>query len=295
MDAMPSGRSKSDTSNTRERSPRRSRLLAAAVVVAVLAGALGTTLVLALGRPMPSLSSTSQSDYTYYRSMMGRFDAGGSPMMGGGSAWLTGQGGYIWMMGSGSLAPEWQMGQPLPGFMMGSGSDMGQVMGRLFADAPGPRVSPAAAAALGARVPAGATVHRSDNQLTFSGRRVAFAVLASPSMPAENFRVAGLTDPTIVVPRDARVTIDVVNADEDMAHGLVITSKGTSAAPYLPMTTAALAFRGAAVWFLGHPTSAGMHEATMTFTASTAGSYRYVCPVPGHAQEGMTGAFVVTG
>ncbi len=51
----------------------------------------------------------------------------------------------------------------------------------------------------------------------------------------------------------------------------------------------------AAVWFPGGSTSAGMHEATMTFTASTAGSYRYVCPVPRHAQEGMTGAFVVTG
>jgi rusticyanin len=292
---MPSGgRSKSDTSNTRERSPRRSRLLAAAVVVAVLAGALGTTLALALGRPMPSLSSTSQSGYTYYRSMMGRLGAGGSPMMDGGSTWTTGQSGYTWMVGSASLAPEWQQGRPLPGFMMGASTGMGQVMGRLFADAPGQRVSPSAAAVLGARVPTGATADRSADRLTFSGRRIAFTVLASPTMPAENFRVAGLTDPTLVVPRGARVTIHVVNADDDMAHGLVITPGGSSATPYLPMTTASPAFRGAAVWFLGGSTSAGMHEATMTFTASVSGDYRYVCPVPGHAQEGMVGAFVVT-
>jgi hypothetical protein len=29
--------------------------------------------------------------------------------------------------------------------------------------------------------------------------------------------------------------------------------------------------------------------------ATPAGSCRYLCPVPGHAQEGMTGAFTVSG
>jgi uncharacterized cupredoxin-like copper-binding protein len=37
-----------------------------------------------------------------------------------------------------------------------------------------------------------------------------------------------------------------------------------------------------------------MHAATLGFTATTAGSYRYLCPVPGHAQKGMTGTFTVT-
>ena len=46
-------------------------------------------------------------------------------------------------------------------------------------------------------------------------------------------------------------------------------------------------------WFLGNPTSAGMHAGTLTFTAATPGSYRYLCPVPGHAQKGMAGAFTV--
>ena len=48
------------------------------------------------------------------------------------------------------------------------------------------------------------------------------------------------------------------------------------------------------MWFLGNPTAAGMHTATLTFTASTPGTYRYVCPVPGHAQEGMTGTFTIS-
>ena len=40
-------------------------------------------------------------------------------------------------------------------------------------------------------------------------------------------------------------------------------------------------------------TSAGMHAGTLTFTASTAGTYHYLCPVPGHAQKGMVGTFQV--
>lgn len=63
----------------------------------------------------------------------------------------------------------------------------------------------------------------------------------------------------------------------------------------MPMMSARPAFQGGAVWFLGYPTSAGVHTGTLTFTAYTAGTYTYLCPVPGHAQKGMAGTFVVTG
>jgi len=36
-----------------------------------------------------------------------------------------------------------------------------------------------------------------------------------------------------------------------------------------------------------------MHAGTLTFTAVTPGSYQYLCSVPGHAQDGMAGAFTV--
>jgi len=62
----------------------------------------------------------------------------------------------------------------------------------------------------------------------------------------------------------------------------------------MPMMTERPAFTGAALWFLGNPTSAGMHEGTLTFTATTPGTYQYLCPVPGHAQQGMTGTFTVS-
>lgn len=165
-------------------------------------------------------------------------------------------------------------------------------MGDPFANAPGPRVSPAEAAQLGDQVPSGAAVDQSANRVTFASRNVDFAAVASPAMPAENFRVAGLTNPTVVVPVGAHVQIELVNADADMAHGLVVAAEGAQSSP-MPMMTAAPAFSGSALWFLGAPTSAGMHAGLLTFSASAAGTYSYFCPVPGHAQDGMVGMFVV--
>ncbi len=178
--------------------------------------------------------------------------------------------------------------------MMGGsdGSDPGTVMGSLFANAPGPRVSAAEARRLGTQVPAGASVNRADRIITFTTATVNLAVLASPSMPAESFRIAGLTDPTISVPAGAHVTIELVNADSDMAHGLVIMPAG-AAGSAMPMMTAAPSFPWAALWFLGNPTAAGMHAGTLSFTAASPGSYQYLCPVPGHAREGMAGTFTV--
>jgi rusticyanin len=216
-------------------------------------------------------------------------------MMGSGSyGSMMGETGYRWMMG-GASAPGWMRGEALPGFVMGLSADPGKVMGALFAKAPGPRVSPAEATRLGNEDPDGATVNTAQNRLTFSGSTVQLVVLASPAGgPDETFRTAGMVNPTIAVHSGARVSIEVVNADPDTAHGLVITATGSTSS-LMPMMTAAPAFSGSAVWFLGNPTSAGMHVGTLSFIASNAGTYRYLCAVPGHARKGMAGTFVVAG
>jgi uncharacterized cupredoxin-like copper-binding protein len=59
------------------------------------------------------------------------------------------------------------------------------------------------------------------------------------------------------------------------------------------MMTSRPAFAGSALWFPGNPTTAGMHAGTLSFTASAPGTYHYLCPVPGRAQKGMTGTFIV--
>jgi uncharacterized cupredoxin-like copper-binding protein len=102
-----------------------------------------------------------------------------------------------------------------------------------------------------------------------------------------------MVNPDIFVTAGARVTIQVINADPDTAHGLVVTASSATSS-WMPMMTASPAFPGSALWFLGNPTSAGMHAGTLTFTASTPGTYHYLCAVPGHAQKGMTGTFTVT-
>jgi rusticyanin len=282
----------------------RTRLAIVITAAALAAAGAGAVVAFAVGSSpgssspaagSPAAARASGSGYSYYRSMMGsRY---GGSMMGGPASssygWMMGGSGYRWMMG-GTAAPGWMRGGALPGFMMGTSHDPGKIMGAAFANAPGPRVSAARALRLGNQVPAGASVNRAANRITFSGTSVRLAVLTSPSMPDETFRIAGLTNPAITVPAGARVTIEVINADSDMAHGLVITAAGAGSS-WMPMMTTPPRFAGAAAWFLGNPTSAGMHAATITFTAATPGHYRYLCPVPGHAQKGMAGSFTVSG
>src|SRR5580692_1101604 len=276
----------------------------AMIVAAAAAVTLGAGAAISACGSAGQAPAAGDAAYSYYQSMMRRLDGGSAggagSMMGGGvqsgqpsAGSMMGGPGYRWMMG-GRSAPEWMRGQALPGFMMGSGTDPGKVMGALFANAPGTRVSPAQAARLGNQVPAGATVSRAEHRITLSGASIRIVVLASPSGgPGETFRVAGMVNPAIVVTAGARVSMEIVNADPGNANGLVITG-GRAGSAWMPMMTARPAFPGSALWFLGSPTAAGMHAGTLSFTAAVAGTYRYLCPVPGHAQEGMAGAFVVS-
>ena len=266
----------------------RRRLVVILAVAALFAGVLGAGLALSLGGT--STPTTGSSSYSYYQSMMGGY-AGGS-MMGGSPGSMMGNSGYQWMIG-GTNAPGWMTGGSLPGYMMGSSNDPGTVMGQFWANAPGPRVSSAVATRLGDQTPTGATLNRAADRIIFTGKNVQLVALASPTMPGENFRIAGMTNPTVVVLEGATVTIELINADGDMAHGLVVTADGASASA-MPMMADPPAFSGAALWFLGESTSAGMHEGTLTFTASHAGTYQYLCPVPGHTEEGMVGTFQVS-
>jgi rusticyanin len=277
------------------------RLAAAISLAAFAAASLGVGAGVAAcgstGHVPAAAGPPGGSEHSYYRSMMGRLYAASGPsgMMGSTSsrAWMMSETGYRWMMG-GLDAPAWMQGSALPGYMMGTSHDPGKIMGALFANAPGTRVNPVQAATLGRQLPVGATVSSAGHRITFSGTSVRLVVLASPADgPDETFRIAGMVDPVVVVKAGARVSIQVVNADPDTAQGLVITAGGAGSS-WMPMLTASPAFTGSAVWFLGNPTSAGLHTATLSFTASTPGTYRYLCPVPGHAQDGMTGTFIVS-
>ena len=282
-----------------QRPPRRERragrrnlaLLAAALVASGLGAGIAVAVSGSSSQPPVRLGSSAVSAYQYYESVMGRY--GGGSMMGGPYGSMMGSSGYRWMMG-GNGAPGWMDGGNLPGAMMGSGNDPGKVMGTLWANSPGPRVSQTDATRLGNEVPPGATLNAPANTVSFSAATVHLVVLASPAGgPDMTFRSAGLVNPTIEVRADARVSIELINADSDTAHGLAVTSAGSASSSWMPMMTAAPAFPSSALWFLGDPTSAGLHAGTITFTAASPGTFQYLCPVPGHAQKGMVGMFVV--
>lgn len=271
------------------------RAVVIAATAALLGAGLGVGITVAVNRgtssspPAATTPAQSQSlPYTYYQSMMGGY---GGSMMGGAYGWMMGQAGYQWMVG-GAQAPAWMMGNALPGFMMGSSADPGAAMGQFWAGAPGPRADAATAQRLATATPSGATVNAAANRITFSGQSVRFDVVASPSSADDQFEVAGLINPTIAVPAGSSVSMELINSDTGSAHGLVVTTAAAQPS-VMPMMTDHPAFTGSAVWFLGDATSAGMHEATATFTASTAGTYQYLCPVPGHAQHGMYGTLIV--
>lgn len=276
---------------------KHTRLAAAIGAVALLAGGLGAGLEWAHNSSSPAHLGGVGADgsmYSYYQSMMGSY-YDSSMSRGGGlsSGSMMGADGYAWMMG-GVHAPGWMNAGTLPSSMMGTSTDPGKVMGSVWANAPGARVSPTEAIRLGNALPTGASVDASTKRITFSTKSVSLVALASPSGgPDETYRIAGIVNPTVVVPNGAHVSIEVVNADPDTAHGLVVTTVGGSTSR-MPMMTVTPAFSGSALWFLGDPTSAGMHVETLGFTANRSGTYQYLCAVPGHAQRGMVGRFVVT-
>jgi rusticyanin len=274
----------------------RKRIGVLAGLAVIAAAGIGVGVAAAVSGPSgrPAAAGTpAGAGYSWYQSMMSR-NYSGSMMGGSPGSWMMGRQVYQWMMG-GTSAPGWMRGGRLPGsMMMGGTTDPGQLMGKLWAGAPGPRVGAAQAIRLGSQIPAGASINRAANTVTFAAASVHLVAVASPAGgPDETFRIAGLVNPAITVPAGAKVSIEVINADPDTAHGLVITAS-RDVSSWMPMMTARPAFTGSALWFLGDPAAAGMHTGTLIFTAATPGSYRYLCPVPGHVQKGMTGVFVVT-
>lgn len=144
---------------------------------------------------------------------------------------------------------------------------------------------------LSEQVPTGASINRSTRTITFSGSSVAFTVVAiAPFGPDMTFGIAGMTNPTIIVAKGAQVTVQFINADADEAHGWIVT---THEPPFTFGQTVIPAIAGAYAGVLGDPTAAGNGAESITFLAGSAGTYQYLCPMPGHAQMGMHGGFIV--
>ena len=145
-------------------------------------------------------------------------------------------------------------------------------------------VSLADAEALGNAIPAHAQIDKANHTVRFTSHTVRFTVVASPPTSDMKYRIAGLNNPTIIIPKGAHVTVEFINGDSDEAHMWVL---------YPITTNKPMRGSGAAARPLGDPTSNGQPAETISFTLNHAGTYEYLCGFPGHYEQGMHGSLIV--
>ncbi|NMP21565.1 hypothetical protein [Sulfobacillus harzensis] len=232
----------------------------------------------------------------------------------GGVAWAAAHGTSVRPATSGAVSPGGS-GASMSA-MMGGGSTggmaaaMNQYMGNthavmgyvgsggsgMMAAASGSVWTPGHVAALVQQSERGVTIDRATNTITYHNTQDLLVPLAAPAalhLPGMQWEIDGLINPTVVVPQGAHVTVDLVNADQGYMHGFEVT-KATPPFQEMAMMQGTAAFSGSFVMPILPETSQGQYHRSTQFTAATAGTYHYICPVPGHAAHGMVGQFVVS-
>ena len=181
--------------------------------------------------------------------------------------------------------------------MMGDGATAYGAMGSSMTGgggASGGAITNASLAALVSRGEQGASIDPTANTVTYGGQTVTLVALASPDgKPNMTWEIDGLVNPTVVVQPAAQLDLVLVNTDWGYMHGFELT---TSPPPYPYMAMA-----GVADSFFLMPlpprttkdtATASYYTRSASFTTA-AGTYHYLCPVPGHAAAGMFGKLIV--
>lgn len=173
------------------------------------------------------------------------------------------------------------------GGMMGGGSDIAR--GTSGGLVPATRMQ--ALAAQAAR-----NVTKSGRTLSYHTKTVTLVALGAPgNRPGMYWQIDGVNGPhgpTVSVPADATVTVDFADGDPGHPHGFELT---TAAPPYdrMAMMEGSIAAPGAFVMPVPAPKGNLWYAATVTFKAPAPGTYHIICPVPGHAQQGMWATLIV--
>ncbi len=144
---------------------------------------------------------------------------------------------------------------------------------------------------------ANAIVDKVNNRVTYRGQSIRLVVLGgamdgTSAGPAEKFVVAGLVNPTLNVPKGSRITLELINEDTDMPHGIEVSAIGP---PYATMSMMqGGVYSGSFIAPMNEASSGEFPMASTTFTADKSGTFYYLCQYPGHAAEGMYGKLVVS-
>lgn len=121
--------------------------------------------------------------------------------------------------------------------------------------------------------------------LTFRQKTVRLVVDSGPANDMLSYRIAGLRNPTLIVPAGATIKALFVNTDDDMMHNLRFTvQKPPFKGPVKSAGTANLPYKSETAY----------HAEDLTMRVPTrAGTYTYLCTVPSHAAGGMYGTLIV--
>ncbi len=134
------------------------------------------------------------------------------------------------------------------------------------------------------------TVSADKKTLTFSTRTVRLVARTGPDTDMLSYRIDGLRNPAVVVPRGATMQVLFINTDDDMFHNIRFGAWRTS----WPADAAPLIATSVGTPPLPHGTEAARHAEALTLRAPLApGKYAYFCTVRGHAPGGMHGAIIV--
>jgi rusticyanin len=169
------------------------------------------------------------------------------------------------------------------GGMMGDGHGVG---GARAGFVPASRVR--ASAAYAAR-----SAKRTGSMFSYSTQHVNLVAIAAPgSQPGMFWQLDGVNNATITVPAGATLNVEFANGDPGHRHGFELT---TAAPPYsfMAMMDGHIAAHGAFIMPVRPPDGNSWYVATATFHAPAPGTYHIICPVPGHAQQGMWAKLVV--
>ena len=128
----------------------------------------------------------------------------------------------------------------------------------------------------------------SGHTVIYSGKTVhVVAASVLPGFPFPSFEIHHVKNATLEIPAHATVDVTFINTNKGFGHSLEITKKGP---PYGVMPQIQPVMAGTAF----SPVPKGGKFGYVSFTwHPTAGTYYYVCTIPGHAATDMYGKIIV--
>jgi rusticyanin len=133
------------------------------------------------------------------------------------------------------------------------------------------------------------TIDAGANRITLRAPDSSLTVLAGPEGNMMSFKIAGLTNPEIVVHEGATVRFTIINVDDDMNHDFKVSSK----APPYPDDPSLGADAAGTVSMRPHEDQKPFNATELVMQAARTGQGYYLCTVHGHAKAGMFGKLTV--